>query len=203
MRDTTGHHLELLAYGFGDPDLLACALDPDAPEHGRLRVLGDALLTYAVTRWLFERAEDDDANALLSRREAFARSRGRALRACDLPEGAACALLGAIVLDGGEGAAIAMVQRWLPPALPPLAEADAIVLFGEWHQRTYKRAPDPPTYTSEGSPPREYWHATLVIEGLTVTGSGPRKQDARREACKQAMHRVAERRSASAPASNG
>lgn len=141
-----------LGYRFRNPDLLELALthrSASRDNNERLEFLGDAMLTYCVAALLYadqpEASEGDlsRARAALVNRETLA-GIGRAigideqirLGAGELSSGGAQresaladaveAIIGAVVLDGGETEAQALIRRLLANALETLPSTEAL-----------------------------------------------------------------------------
>lgn len=180
-----------------------------APGHlsqQRLEFLGDAILNYTVGRWLYEALPTSDEGDLTERRKAFTKGewlhqRGAALglsqwvrlgrgeassdRNRKLLEDTTEALLGAVAVDGGEAAAIALVRAWLPATVPAEVEGDPIALFNEWYQRAHRGSPPEPEYHSSGPDHARTWTARYDLDGFAAEGLGVGKQDAKRAACRE------------------
>jgi len=154
---------ELLGHRFARPELLDQALThPSATAkktYERLEFLGDRVLGLVIADMVYRaypaEAEGDLAKrfAALARREALARvaesiSLGSHLRVSrgeeeqggrsshSLLADACEAVIGALYLDGGLGAAQAFVERWWRPLLDQQAEPpqDAKTALQEWAQ---------------------------------------------------------------------
>ncbi len=177
-----------------------------APSHlsqQRLEFLGDAILDYTVARWLHRRLPEADEGELTRRRGDFVKAdalaswgaslklanllrRGRGERAmasqnrrqhADTVE----AVLGAVVIDGGEGAAMAVIERWLPDELPEPTR-DPIQVVERWHHSTHHSPPPGPIRESDAA---GSWTLVFSIHGHEATGTGARKRDAKRDAFRQ------------------
>lgn len=178
-----------------------------APSHQsqqRLEFLGDALLGYVVGRWVYEQLPTAGEGELTERRKAFTEGgwlaakgaslglgalvevgRGEAANTANLKldEDTAEAVLGAILLDGGDEAAVRVIRSWLPPELPPPGPRDPIVRFNEWFQGKHGRSPEPPEYESTGTPHALRWTARRALDGVAFEGYGSNKADANRDLC--------------------
>ncbi len=101
------------------------------------------------------------------------------------------AVIGAMVADGGEQAAKALfvelvnTRSW-QPAKP---EGDPTPLWIEWHQRTFRRSPEPGLANSWGPDHARTFSVTLSIElgtePIEVLGEGRSKKEASRDAARQ------------------
>jgi len=180
-------------------------------DQQRLEFLGDAFLGYVVGRALFEADREADEGALTDRRkrlvegkwlnavgerlevqkvvrlgkgeEAFQRRNERLCK--DTVE----ALIGAILLDGGDEPARALIHRLMTDSdAPSEAGPDPIIAFGEEFQKRFRSPPPEPEYTSTGEDHMPMWQATLERwNGTTVRGTGTGKKDAKREAYRNAL----------------
>jgi len=209
-----------IGYAFVDRDLLRLALTHTTwvEEHRRgensravasqqrLEFLGDALLGYAIARWLFDVFPNADEGNLTERRKQFARASWLRAKGADLGLRAlirfgrggeaeadrnqqllgdtAEAVIGAVALDGGDAAALAMIVSWLLSAPPEPVSRDPISALVEWHHKRYHEAPPEPDYDFSGPDNERTWTATLGVGGVVASGQGGKKQDAKREACK-------------------
>lgn len=178
----------------------------NAPAHEsqqRLEFLGDALLGYVVGRWLYRLLPHAPEGDLTSRRMVFTqgtwlsargdilgldplvrRGRGEAANlggTAKLLEDTTEALIGAILLDGGEAAAIAVIESWLPAQAPAPPEPDSIAAFNEWYQAKFRKPPPEPTCIAVGPDLTPPWCAMLGVDGIEEQGSGRTKQEAKRD----------------------
>lgn len=182
-----------------------------APAHEsqqRLEFLGDALLGYVVGRWLFELLPTGDVGELTARRTEFTKGKWLAAKGGALGlerlvrrgageaanqtnqrllEDTVEAILGAILVDGGENAAVGVIRSWLPQELPsglPLSPSrDPIVVFGEWFQKHSRSTATEPAYSSTGAQHTPSWRASREIDGIEYEGFGGNKQEAKRALC--------------------
>lgn len=141
-----------LHYTFKDPDLLERALthrSASKNNNERLEFLGDSYLSFAVARELYARRPNDTEGDLSRARAALVKQAtlaaigqrlgidtvlvlgqgelrsGGAQRAAVLAD-AVEALIGAVLLDGGESAADALVKELLGEHLENLPDAEAL-----------------------------------------------------------------------------
>ncbi|MDE2368000.1 MAG: ribonuclease III [Burkholderiales bacterium] len=208
-----------LGYTYTRPELLRRALTHrswGAEHNERLEFLGDAVLSLAVSRLLYERLADSDEGDLTRVRAHLVRedSLHRLALALGLPEvlrmsegelrgggsqrpsilaDAVEALIGAVFLDGGYDAAHGVVQRLLGEVIQA-TEADnwgkdAKTELQEWLQA--RRVPVP-AYTIVAT--RGQAHAqTFEVEcavatlGLTERGQGRSRRSAEQEAARRML----------------
>lgn len=199
-----------------------------APSHlsqQRLEFLGDALLNYVVGKWLYELLPYASEGELTGRRKQFTeggwlRSRGEALgvsrwlrlgrgevgnvgRNRRVLEDTTEAILGAVVLDGGDAIGATLIRGWLPPELPPRDAGDPIIRFGEWFQMKHRASAPEPSYESTGPDDHRTWTAEVVVDGLRGVGTGPGKKEAKRAACHAILHEIDAREGAAIGAKGG
>jgi len=183
-------------------------------DNERLEFLGDAVLTYVVTRMLFERFPAMPEGELTRLRAALVRSETLAALAEELQLGAELrlgrgeaqgggrqrrnilcdafeALLGALYLDQGQAAVEAFVlPRLLPLAGKWLAEGlvDARSRLQEWSQAQHCATP---VYElrAECGPDHEkrFTVAVRILDEELGVGSGPSKQAAAQVAAAAAL----------------
>lgn len=178
-----------------------------APAHlsqQRLEFLGDALLGYVVGRWMYEQLPLADEGVLTERRTEFTKGtwlsaqgsslrldefvllgRGETANAANkkLLEDTAEAIVGAVLLDGGDEAAVRVIRSWLPAELPPPGPRDPIIAFGEWFQARFRQSPPKPAYSPSGAQHALSWCARREIDGVEFEGMGATQQDANRALC--------------------
>lgn len=217
---------EALAYRFNDSALLELALThrswveerhpggaaPGYLSQQRLEFLGDAILNYAVGRWLYLSLPTAEEGELTERRKRFTEGgwlheRGLALglhrwvrlgrgeaarvdRNRTLIEDTTEAVIGAVALDGGDEAAFGLIRRWLPTTLPHMEVGDPIIRFNEWFQARYRRSPPEPTYASTGRDDAKEWTAEVEHEGIRVVGRGAGKKEAKKHALGLLLERL-------------
>lgn len=191
-----------------------------SPDQERLEWLGDAFLQYKISAWLFDRYRSENEGQLTSIRKLFTEGswhsqvaeslelhrfvrlgRGELTNTNNkrLGRDTLEALIGAILLDGGETAAWAAVQVLLtrcPPKLDghyttqTVDTRDPIVALGEWWQKTYRESMPKPEYHRVGGPdhaPIFECRITLPDYNLEAEGRSTNKQEARRLACQHAL----------------
>jgi ribonuclease-3 len=182
-----------------------------APAHQnqqRLEFLGDALLGYVVGRWIYDQLPMADEGVLTIRRTDFTKGEwlsargaslgldhvvrlGRGEAANDanrkLLEDTTEAILGAILLDGGDEAAVRVLQSWLPAELPPPGPRNPISAFNEWFQARFRRSPPKPTYSSTGAQHTQTWSARREIDGVEFEGTGANHEEANRALCTEIL----------------
>lgn len=207
----------VLGHRFADSALLRQALTHSShagPSYQRLEFLGDRVLGCAVAAWLYETGAAEGAMAqrqaaLVDRDSCAAVARAvdaaphilmdkSALNAgvhrsdnalADVIE----ALIGAVFLDGGWGAAEAMVRRLWADALAAQGEAprDPKSLLQEWAQGRGLKLPDYEVVAREGPD-----HAPRFRVRVRVTGQEPMeamgasKAEAQRHAAAALIARV-------------
>ena len=213
--------LELaLGYTFKEPTLLELALSHrtwveeqhpggHAPAHlsqQRLEFLGDAVLGYALARWLYEALPSAAEGELTDRRKEFAKAEWLQQRGASLGLAASVrlgageaahaernrrvvadtveAIIGAVLLDSSEVVAIALVRGWLPTEPPPMPQPDPVTAFIEWFQQEHQSPPPAPEYEAVGPEHARRWTATVSSGWDQATGTGRTKQEAKREACR-------------------
>lgn len=186
-----------------------------APHQQRLEFLGDAFLTYEIARRLYAEHPDASEGELTRKRQQLVEGNwlDNVARSFDaLPE---ClrlgvgerlnqstnqrwrkdtleAVLGAILQDGGEGAARAFIDRFivLPDMepLPPVDQRDPTIAFGEYWQKNYRTSMPEPVYYSYGPDNLPTWNCEVQTpDGMCFVGENQNKKQARREACRQAL----------------
>lgn len=190
---------------------------PPVPDNERLEFLGDAVLGLVVAEHLFDAFAHDEgrltrARANLVKREHLAEcarnldlarwlhlGRGEAATGgrekdsilCDLYE----AVLGAVYRDGGLPAARAFVERTMGAALERRgadggahSPRDPRTVLQERLQRAGLGTPRYKITGSEGPPHAPIWTQEVRVGGdLLGCGSGRSKQQAAREAARQAL----------------
>jgi len=184
---------------------------PDHLSNQRLEFLGDAFLDYLVGHWLYMelpmaaeghltgvRAELVDQNALIRyadklglHHDDLLLGRGESLNASTnrrLLADAVEAIIGALLLDGGEQAAGDFIRSLLPTELPiPAPVGDPISVLNEYCQKMYEG--QHPVYDSDSEGPDHAltWCCTVELSGFYAHGSGASKQKARRAAGRQML----------------
>lgn len=189
--------------------------NPEAgPSNEQLEFLGDAVLALAVSDLLFHAFPKSSEGELSRRRAALVNARQLAVLAKDLHLGdylrlgkgeeqqggrkkaslladALEAVLAAVFLDGGLGAAQALTRRWFEPLIrrqETLAWQDYKTALQELTQAHYKITP---TYglREEGGPGHaRYFRVELRLgERVLAQGEGPTKKQAEQAAARHAL----------------
>lgn len=184
-----------------------------APRHeaqGSLEFLGDALLDYVIARYLLEQRPLATEGELTAARAAYAsgpwlEARAKALGLGELVrlgrgailqvksnrallEDTVEAVLGAMVVDGGEAQATALVRGWLATH-PAVAEhSNPIGALGEWYQKRFKLPLPEPDWTSVGADHSRVWTCSLSVDGQgPFLGEAASKREAKEIACRAAL----------------
>ncbi len=213
---------KLLGYRFRDLDLLDRALthrSASNQNNERLEFLGDAFLSHSVARRLYE-LRPDDSEGDLSRLRAYL-VRGTTLAAIgreidlqsqivvgpgELRSGGVRrdsvlantleALLGAIVLDGGEPAGEACVGRLFGSrlaALPPAGTLkDAKTRLQEWLQGRGLELPRYDVESAVGEPHNKTFTVICTVErqGVARRGTGSSRRKAEQAAAQAVLERL-------------
>lgn len=211
-----------IGYRFSRPGLLEQALTHrsyGAPHNERLEFLGDGVLNCVVTAELFERfanlPEGDlsRSRARLVRQEAlYGMAQRLALGAHlrlgegELKSGGSSrpsiladafeALIGAIFLDGGFGAAREIVLRLCGPLLadldPSVLEKDPKTLLQELLQARRIALPQYSVVAAKGAAHSQHFEVECAIPQLSVrtTGSGSSRRIAEQEAAQRAFEQI-------------
>jgi ribonuclease-3 len=220
-----------LGYRFSDRRYLQQALthrsfifensDPGIPSYERLEFLGDALIGFIVSAWLFEEDPSADEGALTRRRQSVVRTEALAEAAVNLGLGdelrlgrgeestagrqksslladAFEAVVAAIYLDGGLRPAKAFVRRHLKHKVRRTRTIerdfeDHKTRLQEVLQARYRRAPGYRTVAAKGPPHALVFEAEVLL-GSDVLGFGvgrSRKQ-AEQAAARDALERLAQ-----------
>lgn len=186
-----------------------------AEHNERLEFLGDAVLELSVTDYLFRTYADKDEGDLTSYRAALvnavtlaaaaeelgmndclllskgeARDTGRARQT--ILANTFEAVVGAIYLDQGYGAANGFIAAHLLPRAKALIESgawrDAKSRFQEHAQAVYGLTPSYETISAEGPDHDKRFIVTVSVGEVKLgEGSGKSKQEAEQEAAKQAL----------------
>lgn len=211
-----------IGYRFSEPGLLAQALTHrsyGAPHNERLEFLGDSVLNCVIAVELFERfgtlaeGELSRLRAHLVRQQALhglAQTLGLGER-LRLGEGelksggfarpsiladAFEALVGAIFLDGGFGAARKAVQRLYEPLLagldPQALGKDPKTLLQELLQARKVALPQYSVLATRGAAHEQQFEVECLIPQLSVrtTGSGSSRRTAEQEAAMRAFEQI-------------
>ncbi len=185
-----------------------------AGNYERLEFLGDAVLAFAVTRMLYERFPDMPEGELTRLRSALVRSETLADLATDLELGALLrlgrgeeqnggrqrrsilgdayeALLGAIFIDRGQGAAEDFVAATLGPLFDELLEADLLDARSRLQEMSQAALLATPVYEtlSESGPDhlKQFTVAVRILGEELGTGHGNSKQAAAQAAAREAL----------------
>jgi len=215
---------QLIGYRFRDPRLLLEALihrshvnellDSDLPDNERLEFLGDAVLEFIVTEYLYAKYPDETEGRLTVMRSAIVDRRrcallakaigldgyillGRGERAGDEPmrksilANAYEALIGAVYLDGGfdktRAFTLGIIERHCP-----VVELEATGNFKaelQIHsQRNFQRIPRYELLRSHGPDHRKVFEVSVSIGGVVYgSGVGPSKKAAQQQAAQTAL----------------
>jgi ribonuclease-3 len=213
-----------LGYRFHDPELLTRALthrSVSKSNNERLEFLGDAFLSHSVARRLYE-SRPAASEGDLSRLRAYL-VKGSTLAAIgreiglekvvivgpgELRSGGARrssvlansleALLGAVVLDGGESAAEASVERLFASRLESLPSAsslkDSKTRLQEWLQGRGFGLPSYVVESSVGAPHEQTFTVvcTVAEQGLACRGLGTSRRKAEQAAAEAALGELSE-----------
>lgn len=224
--DALGDLEAVLGYRFTDRELLQRALRhgsslvaKEAGSYQRLEFLGDAVIGHVAAQLLFEAFPNDDQGKLTRKRvhlvrserlaersallgldgwaevgpsEELARGRERATMLEDLFE----AVVGAIAIDGGWGAAFDFVNRQLGDELDSLddrtlALADPKSSLQEAAQARGIKLPEYRRVGVTGPDHQRLWAYVVVFDGEEVArGEGVSKREAQQQAARRALIRL-------------
>ena len=220
----------ILGVGFGDYSLLLRALthrsfvneNPDEPleDNERLEFLGDAVLSFVVGAFLYNRFPEKKEGELTSLRAALVRAETLAQFARQIELGqflrlgfgeaenggrertpllcaAFEAVVGAVYLDRGITAVKPLVENLVEPALHTILSAslhkDARSEFQVWAQATYSITPHYKVVGTEGPDhAKTFMVQVLVGDVVWGEGAGRSKQLASQAAAVEAMSRMEE-----------
>lgn len=212
MTDQLSRLTDRLGYRFADPSLLESALTHRSVSrrnnNERLEFLGDALLSQVVSIWLYHHFPEASEGQLTRMRATLVRGQTLAEIARELELGECLklgsgemksggsrrdsiladtveALLGAILLDGGEEPCRQAVLRWLGDRLqqvsPQSAVKDAKTRLQEWLQGRSLPLPDYEVVTVHGQAPNQRFDVHCRIESIPehfeASGSSRRKAE--------------------------
>ena len=176
-----------LGYRFNDIDLLALALTHRSVSrhrnYERLEFLGDAQLGQIISVALFERFPDAAEGQLTRMRASLVRGQTLALVARELGLGdfrrdsiladSLEAIIGAILLDGGESPCREVVLNWFDERLqiitPQSAQKDAKTRLQEWLQARKFELPTYQVTQVEGLAPKQTFEVTCELEQMQQT----------------------------------
>jgi ribonuclease-3 len=221
-----GEFESTIGYHFADRDLLHRALRhgsasaaQEAGSYQRLEFLGDAVLSYAVAKMLFEMFPNDDQGQLTRKRVHLVRSErlaeraallgldgwvevgpseeiGRGRERSALLEDLFEALVGAIAIDGGWRAAFNFLTDQFAEDLTTL-DARTLALAdpkSSLQEEAQARNLPLPSYRKDGaSGPdhRKRWVYTVIWDGDEVArGEGVSKREAQQQAARRALIRL-------------
>ncbi len=215
-----------LGYEFNDPEILKRALrhgssiaSDYAGSYQRLEFLGDAVLSYAVARMLFDRFPGDDQGALTKKRTHLVRSERLAERAAligldgwvevgqslergggreskNLLEDVFEAVIGAIVVDGGWRDARDFITRQLGEEIDGLDErtlalANPKSALQEAAQGQGLPLPEYKLIRKGGTDHLRKWVYTVTWDDEEVArGEGRSKRGAQQRAARRALVRL-------------
>lgn len=222
MKSRTAWVRQRLGYEFSDQSLLDLALthrSASARNNERLEFLGDAVLGLVITRAIYERRSEAGEGLLSRIRSRLVRGETLADIARDLDIGSLIrlgsgesrtgghqrstilsnaleAVLGAIYLDGGMGAAERVVLelfRELLAELPGEEElTDPKTRLQEWLQARGHRPPAYEVQSVAGAAHAQTFEVVCSIEelGLKVAGHGASRRGAEQDAAKHALEQI-------------
>jgi ribonuclease-3 len=195
-----------------------CAEHPEADSNERLEFLGDAVLGWAVADISYRRFEHTPEGQLTDLRKSVvnAIALARVARTIDLGayvrlgrgeagaggaekpsilSDAFEAVLGAVYLDGGTGAAHALVERLVAPGLPDTIEGlDQLDNKTQLQELTARAGRGAPVYSVSSSGPdhAKTFSAAVIVDGEVVgRGTGRSKKAAEQVAATQACRSLA------------
>ncbi|MEE9391040.1 MAG: ribonuclease III [Planctomycetota bacterium] len=225
---------DILGYQFRDRSLLRIALTHGSaktksrPSNERLEFLGDAVLGFVVTDFLYAEDEEIDegrmtkVKAQVVSRKCLTDVAGQLGLAAELDVGrmfsdpsqlpskilgnAVEAILGAIWLDGGLDGAIDFVDEFFGAAIDEALEApgdrDYKSRLGQWAQQRYHVSPTYELDEVEGLDHALTFHVSVVVEGVTLGDArGLSKKAAEQEAARRALEHLESTASKTPPAS--
>jgi ribonuclease-3 len=193
------------------------ALDAGLPDNERLEFLGDAVLEFVVTEYLYSKYADETEGQLTVMRAAIVGRRRCAALAGELGmehyillgrgeqiEGelmrksilanAYEALIGAIYLDGGIEPArtftLGMMEKHCP-GVELEATGNYKAELQIYSQRNFQRIPRYSLVRTSGPDHRKVFDVVVGIDGVAYgSGSGPSKKAAQQEAARAAIERL-------------
>ena len=211
-----------LGYRFQDISLLSCALTHrsfGAQHNERLEFLGDAMLSLAVSRLLYDRFAGSDEGDLtrirahLVREDSLHRAAlmlrlsddlrlsdgeargGGALRPSILAD-AMEAVIGAVYLDGGYEAALALVQQLFGEVIGSTTvdnwRKDAKTELQEWLQGRRLPVPGYRIVATRGQAHAQTFEVECSVpsQDVACTGEGRSRRTAEQEAARKALERL-------------
>ncbi|MEF3273316.1 MAG: ribonuclease III [Chloroflexus sp.] len=184
----------------------------DLTDNERLEFLGDAVLQFITTTWLFANYADRSEATLTSWRSALVSTKGLAAIAArldlgqyaylsrgeDTPTGRKRpslladlfeALIGAIYLDQGLEAARNFVEPFLRDRIETVQQivTDPTTRLQEKIQARYKQLPVYRLVEARGPAHQREYVMAVQVEGREFTGIGPSKKEARKAAARAAL----------------
>lgn len=212
---------ERLSYTFKDPALLTRALKHSSLEeesYERLEFLGDRVLGLVIAETLLALFPDEPEGALAKRLNALVRRETLVLIAKDLNLSddilvsdterstgghesenvqADCveSLIGAVYLDGGYGAAHALVKRFYEGRIDANSEVpqDPKTALQEWAQGRGLPVPDYEVVHREGPDHAPLFTVEVRVQGqIPATGEGTSRRAAEKEAATQLLLKLQE-----------
>lgn len=208
-----------LGHSFADPSLLGQALthrSHGASHNERLEFLGDSVLNCAVAALLYQRFSNIDEGDLSRVRANLVRQQtlyeiaqrielsacmrlgegelrsGGSRRPSILADGLE-AVLGAVLLDAGFDAALAVVERLYEPILrnvdPHTLGKDAKTLLQEWLQSRKMPLPVYAVVATHGAAHNQLFEVECAVPklGVQALGSGASRRAAEQAAAKKAL----------------
>jgi len=185
-----------------------------APESNeRLEFLGDAIIGAVAAAWLYRRFPNESEGRLSRRRQALVsrlplaqtaqRLQVEVLLRVGKGEAAAHgerrpstlasafeALVGAVFLMEGFGAASHFVEREHLAHAPPRGDADPRTALQELAQARFKQAPRYVLSAESGPPHARVFSARVSVGSVVGTGSGATKKQAQAEAAAEALRKL-------------
>lgn len=212
---------ESVGYFFADPELLLQALTHKSwgsPDNERLEFLGDSVLELAVSHLLFfslpqaTEGELSKVRASLVREDFLAEvatglQLGQYLRLgkgeevtggrqkASILASALEALIGAIYLDGGYGAALRVVERLFEDAVREgrWRDRDYKTQLQEYTQALFKETPHYVLLSEQGPEHSKTFEVAVYVKGeLWGMGYGRSKKEAEQRAAQEALRRIRE-----------
>ncbi|ASK33491.1 ribonuclease III [Alloalcanivorax mobilis] len=209
-----------LGYTFHDPDMLELALSHRSvsrrSNNERLEFLGDAQLSQIISTELFHRFPEAAEGQLTRMRASLVRGQTLAEVARELGVGAYLilgggelksggnrrdsiladaleALIGAMVIDGGEEACRRVVLGWFAERLeaisPQSARKDAKTRLQEWLQARKHELPLYEVLAVTGQAPKQTFEVKCALPELQreFVAGGPSRRRAEQQAAEQAL----------------
>lgn len=195
------------------------------PDNERLEFLGDAVLAWVTSQWLYDRFPDATEGELTRMRAAIVNEGSLAQVATGLDLGASLrlgvgeertggrtkpsiladaleAIFAAVYLDLGADAVRALIVRLLTPQLEAAllmqdGQRDAKNVLQEFIQGRHGVTPQYRVVQCEGPPNDRVWEVEMIAGELRATGRGKTKKIAEQIAARAAMEKLTQ---AEAPA---